>query len=59
MRLEFPFPPWDQVVPSERPEATSQALIEAVRKQWGLRIENGQGVLHVIEVESVGPPIED
>ena len=59
MRLEFPFPPPNQVVPSEHPEVTSPALIEAVREQWGLRIEKGQGVLHVIDVESVGRPIED
>jgi uncharacterized protein (TIGR03435 family) len=58
MRLEFPFPAWTQVVRSEHPETTAQPLLEAVREQWGLRIVKGRGVLHVINVESVGPPIE-
>jgi len=59
MRLEFPFPAWGQVVRSEHPETTAQPLLDAVREQWGLRIVKGRGVLHVINVESVGKPTED
>ena len=58
MRLEYPFPPWAQVVRSEHPETTAPPLLDALREQWGLRIVKGRSVLHVINVESVAPPTE-
>jgi uncharacterized protein (TIGR03435 family) len=55
MRLDFPFGPWNQAR-SQNPDETSKDLIEAVREQWGLRIEKGIGVLHAVEIEHAEMP---
>jgi uncharacterized protein (TIGR03435 family) len=56
MRLQFKFGPWAQAVRSPNPDETSKELIEAVRDQWGMRIEKGKGVLHVVEIEHAEMP---
>lgn len=59
MRLEFKFGPWAQAVRSPNPDETSRALIAAVREQWGMRIEKGEGVLHVVEIEHAEMPSQE
>ena len=55
MRLDFPFGPWNQSR-SRNPDETSKDLIQAVREQWGLRIEKGRGVLHLVTIEQAAMP---
>ncbi len=59
MRLQFKFGPWARAVRSPDPDETSKALIEAVRDQWGMRIEKGKGVLHVVQIEHAEMPPEN
>jgi hypothetical protein len=47
-RPQFKLGPWARAVRSPNPDRTSKELIEAVRDQWGTRIEKGKGVLHVV-----------
>jgi uncharacterized protein (TIGR03435 family) len=59
MRLQFKFGPWAGAARSPNPDDTSKELIEAVRDQWGMRIEKGKGVLHVVQIEHAQLPLEN
>lgn len=60
LRLLFPFnaprPAPDAIVPQGFAEPT---LFDAVREQWGLKLERGEGPLHLVIVENVERPTEN
>lgn len=59
MHLDFPFTPPRPVDPGGQPEFAGPSLFQAVREQWGLRLEKAEGTLNVIVIESAEPPTEN
>jgi uncharacterized protein (TIGR03435 family) len=57
--LDYQFAPPQPVDPAAPPEFVGPSLFQAVREQWGLRLEKGSGVLNVVNVENVERPAEN
>ncbi len=58
LELDFLFP---QTAPAAAgaPEFGVPSLADAIREQWGLRLERTKGTLKVVVVESAQPPSEN
>jgi len=56
MRLDFQFSPPRPLDPGTPGGFVPPSLFDAVREQWGLRLEKAKGPLHVIVVESATRP---
>lgn len=59
LHLDFDFAPVRPVDPAAPPEFAGPSLFQAVREQWGLRLEKANGVLNMVIVESVERPTEN
>lgn len=59
LHLDYEFAPLRPGDPAGTPEFVGPSLVDAVREQWGLRLERGAGALHVVNVESVERPTEN
>ena len=59
LRLDFPFAPPRPADPTRPPEFEGPSLFQAIREQWGMRLEKGEGPLHMVFVESVERPTEN
>ena len=57
--LEYQFAPVRPGDPAGAPEFAGPSLFQAVREQWGLRLERGEGPLHLVIVDSVERPAEN
>jgi uncharacterized protein (TIGR03435 family) len=57
MLLDFQFTPPRPVDPAAPPDFAPQTLFQAVREQWGLKLERTKGALNLLVVESAQPPI--
>ncbi|HEY4365351.1 MAG TPA: TIGR03435 family protein [Bryobacteraceae bacterium] len=58
MHLDFPFAPQRPADPGQ-PDFAPPSLFNAVREQWGVKLEKAKGALHVIVVESAIQPTEN
>ena len=59
MHLDYNFAPVRPLDPAKQAEFTGPSLFQAVREQWGLRLEKGEGVLNMVIVESAERPTEN
>jgi len=59
LHLDFPFAPPRSVDPAKQPEFAGPSLFQAVREQWGLRLEKGEGTLNMVIVDGVERPTEN
>jgi uncharacterized protein (TIGR03435 family) len=59
MHLDFTFTPPRPVDPAKQPEFAGPSLFQAVREQWGLKLEKAEGPLHMVIVEHVERPTEN
>ncbi len=59
LRLDYDFTPVRPGDPAGAPEIAGPSLFDAVREQWGLKLEKADGVLHMVFVESVDRPTEN
>ena len=58
LHLDFNFAPAPPPAAGQ-PEFAAPSLFDAVRDQWGLRLERGEGPLNMVIVESVERPTEN
>jgi uncharacterized protein (TIGR03435 family) len=58
MRLDFQFAQ-RRLDPAQQPEFAGPSLFQAIKEQWGLRLERGEGPLNMVIVESVARPTEN
>lgn len=59
LHLDFNFAPPSPPNAGGPPEFAGESLIQAVREQWGLRLERGEGVLNMVIIEGVERPTEN
>jgi uncharacterized protein (TIGR03435 family) len=59
MLLDFQFAAPRPVDPAAAPDFAPQTLFQAVREQWGLKLEKTKGPLNMLVVESAKPPVEN
>lgn len=59
LRLDFTFAPPRPADPTKLPEFEGPSLFQAIRDQWGMRLEKGEGPLHMVLVDSVERPSEN
>jgi uncharacterized protein (TIGR03435 family) len=59
MRLDYEFARARPVDPAAQPEFAGPSLFQAVREQWGLKLEKAEGTLNMVIVESVERPAEN
>ena len=57
--LAFQFTAPRPADPTKSPEFEGPTLFQAVREQWGLRLERGEGTLHMVFVDNVERPNEN
>jgi uncharacterized protein (TIGR03435 family) len=59
LHLDFQFAPPRPFDPAKQPEFAGPSLFQAIREQWGLRLEKGEGTLNMVIIDSVERPTEN